>query len=109
MIQHYKDNFVRTTDMFLVRNSLLHHYVNKLNKYEEISYISEHDILLNTQKEEVVEKKMDNDEKVEDIIKNDIVSNVEIKEPSSPVIIKVPKRRRRRQPKQTNELEVNAS
>ena len=57
MIQHYKDNFVRTTDMFLVRNSLLHHYVNKLNKYEEISYISEHDILLNTQKEEVVEKK----------------------------------------------------
>jgi glycosyltransferase involved in cell wall biosynthesis/GR25 family glycosyltransferase involved in LPS biosynthesis len=110
MIQHYKDNFVRTTDMFLVRNSLLHHYVNKLNKYEEISYISEQDIHVNTQKEEVVEeKKMDNDEKVEDIIKNDIVSNVEIKEPSSPVIIKVPKRRRRRQPKQTNELEVNAS
>ena len=62
---------------------------------------------MNTQKEEVVEEtKIENNEKVEDIIKNDIVSTVEIKEPSSPIIIKVPKRRRRRQPKQTKELEA---
>lgn len=105
MLQHYKDHFVRTTDLFLVRNSLLHHYVNKLNRYEEISYISEQDIHLNTQIEEVVkETKMDKVEKVEDIIKNDIVSSVEMKEPSSPVIIKISKKRRKK--KTTNPLEA---
>ena len=98
MLQHYKDHFVRTTDLFLVRNSLLHHYVNKLNKYDEISYISEQDIHLNRQIEEVVkETKIEKIEKVEDIIKNDIVSSVEMKEPSSPVIIKISKKRRKKQ------------
>ena len=50
---------------------------------------------------------MDNDEKVENIIKNDIVSSVDMKASSSPVIIKVAKRRGRRQPKTINELEAN--
>ena len=98
MLQHYKDNFVRTTDLFLVRNSLLQYYVNKLNKYDEICYISENDIQIEKstdQCEEIVNKKVD--ETVDEIIKNDIVSNVQLKEPSSPIIIKISKKRRKKQ------------
>ena len=98
MLQHYKDNFVRTTDLFLVRNSLLQYYVNKLNKYDEICYISENDIQIEKstdQREEIVNKNVD--ETVDKIIKNDIVSNVQLKEPSSPVIIKISKKRRKKQ------------
>ena len=54
---------------------------------------------MNTQKKEVVEEtKIEKvAEEVEEIIKNDIVSSVEMKEPSSPVIIKISKKRRKKQ------------
>jgi glycosyltransferase involved in cell wall biosynthesis/GR25 family glycosyltransferase involved in LPS biosynthesis len=70
MIQHYKDNFVRTTDMFLVRNSLLHYYVDKLNKYDEIIYISEQDIAQYITTEQKEEIQLEQTDTIQQIVEN---------------------------------------
>lgn len=44
MIQYYKEKLIENTDLFLVRNSLLNYYTDKLDKYDEIIDINEKDI-----------------------------------------------------------------
>lgn len=40
LIQKYKDEFKNKQDLFLVKGSELHFYVNKLNNYDNITYMS---------------------------------------------------------------------
>ena len=111
MIQHYKDSFVRTTDLFLVRNSLLHHYVNKLNKYDEILYISEKDIEIIQETQENHDEPHDEpqeEEQDENIEETEIVSNVVFNKPTTPVIIKIPKRRRKQKSQKESEKSLEA-
>ena len=39
-ILDYKENYIETMDLFIVRDLDLHYYVNKLNKYNNIQYLS---------------------------------------------------------------------
>jgi hypothetical protein len=40
LLQKYKDEFMNKQDLFLVKGSELHFYVNKLNTYDNITYMS---------------------------------------------------------------------
>ena len=40
LIQKYKEEFMNKQDLFLVKGSELHFYVNKLNSYDNITYMS---------------------------------------------------------------------
>jgi hypothetical protein len=118
LLTYYKNNLRRTSDLFLVRNSLLHHYVDKLKKYDSISYINREDLqntskqILHTEKEETEKEETEKEETekeetvdiVRQCIQKDITSNVVSK--VSPIIIKVSKRRQKKQPIQTKELEA---
>ena len=65
MIQFYKKYLIRKMDLFLVRGSIIQYYINKLNAYQNIVYLT-HDEYNET------------DYKIEEMEKNKVPENIEI-------------------------------
>ena len=87
MIQFYKKNLIRKMDLFLVRGSIIQYYINKLNAYQNIVYLTndEHETdykieEVEENKQEVEENKQEVEENKEEVEENKVEENIEKEE-----------------------------